>query len=122
MPQGSQWFQKFKKEAKEMSPHIRFVRIQLGFYRIYWKDAYMHEVYKEMPEYGYDMEDLDVRLDDKDYYQEFEDDIEFTRNIKNYVEGYHDSIDKLRTRMYMMRNDQEFNENARKAYRTMYVT
>jgi hypothetical protein len=123
MPEeGSRWFQKLKREAKAMSPHFRFVRIQLGFYRIYWQDAYIHEVYKEMPEYGYDIDDLDPRLHDKDYYEDLEDKTELTRNIKNYVEGYYDSMDKLRTRLYMMRNDKEFNENAKGAYKQMYVT
>jgi len=123
MPEeGSRWFQKLKREAKAMSPHFRFVRIQLGFYRIYWQDAYIHEVYKEMPEYGYDIDDLDPRLHDKDYYEDLEDKTELTRNIKNYVEGYYDSMDKLRTRLYMMRNDKEFNEKAKGAYKQMYVT
>jgi hypothetical protein len=123
MPEeGSRWFQKLKREAKAMSPHFRFVRIQLGFYRIYWQDAYIHEVYKEMPEYGYDIDDLDPRLHDKDYYEDLEDKAELTRNIKNYVEGYYDSMDKLRTRLYMMRNNKEFNEKAKGAYKQMYVT
>lgn len=123
MPEeGSYWFQKLKKDVEKMDPHIRFQRIQLGFYRLYWQDAYLHEVYKEMPQYGYDIDDLDPRLDDKSYFEEFEDSVKLTRNIKNYVEGYWDSLDKIRTRLYMIRNDQEFNENARKAYKQMYVT
>lgn len=123
MPQeGSQWFKRLKKDIERMDPHLRLVRIQLGFYRIYWKDAYLHEVYKEMPEFGYDLDDKDMRLDDKAYYEEYEDQVEATRNIKNYVEGYWDSLDRIRTRMFMIRNDKEFNENARNAYKQMYVT
>lgn len=104
-----------------MSPHIRFVRIKYGFYRIYYKQGYIHEVYKEMPQKGYDMDDLDPRFDDQKYFEEFEDHAELTRKIKNYVEGYVESIDKIRTRLYMLRHDKEFFDNSQKAYQTMVV-
>jgi hypothetical protein len=104
-----------------MSPHIRFRRIKMGFYRITFKGAYIHEVYKEMPEKGYDLDDLDPRFESQKYYEEYEDEAEKTRKIKNYVEGYHDSIDRIKTRVYLMRNDKEFNQNATQAYQQLYV-
>jgi len=113
---GSYSFKRFVKECKSISPHIRIVPIKMGFYRIYWKDAYVHEVYSEMPPLGYDIEVEDPRLEDFSYFQEFEDDVEFVRTVKNYVEGYYDSIDKIKTRVYLLRNDAEFAENAHKAY------
>ena len=119
--QGSPWFRRLYKECCKLSPHLRFVRVKFGFYRIYWKQAYIHEVYKEMPEHGYDITNEDPRFESEKYYAEFEDQAEITRKIKNYVEGYHDSIDNIRTRVWMMRNDKEFNEEATKAYRTLTV-
>lgn len=119
--EGSRWFRRFKKDAQKMSKHIRFKRIKMGFYRIYYDDAYLHEVYKEMPEHGYDIYDIDPRLENKSYYEEYEDNTETIRRIKNYVEGYWDSLDRVRTRVFMMRTHAEFNKNAKNAYKQMYV-
>lgn len=121
MTEGSRWFRRLYREAKKIDPNFRFKRIKFGFYRIYYRDAYIHEVYKEMPYKGYDLDDLDPRFESQKYYEEYEDSGEITRKVKNYVEGYVDSIDRIRTRAYMMRNDKEFNDNATKAYREMVV-
>lgn len=121
MTEGSRWFRRFCKDCKKISPHLKIKRIKLGFYRIYFKQAYLHEVYKEMPEHGYDIDDLDPRFESQKYFEEFEDRAELTRNIKNYVEGYWESLDRIRTRVYMMRHDKEFNESATKAYSQIYV-
>lgn len=121
MPEGSYWFRRFVRECKRLSPHIRFHKIKYGFYRMYYQEAYLHEVYKEMPEKGYDLTDLDPRLESKDYYEEYEDQVKLTREIKNYVEGYWDSLDRVRTRLYMMQNDKEFNKRARNAYKQMAI-
>lgn len=88
----------------------------MGFYRIYWKDAYLHEVYSEMPPKGYDIETEDPRLESLSYYQEYEDEVEVVRTVKNFVEGFYDSIDKIRTRTYLLRNNEEFAEKAHNAY------
>lgn len=119
--EGSRWFKRFYKDCKAISKHIKFKRIKLGFFRIYYQDAYLHEVYKEMPEHGYDIYDLDPRFESRSYYEEFEDNAELTRKIKNYVEGYWDSLDRIKTRIYMMRTNKEYNTNARNAYKKMYV-
>ena len=121
LKEGSLWFKRLKKETEKISSHIRFKRIKHGFYRIYWDQAYLHEVFKEMPIKGYDLIDVDPRLESKKYYEEYEDNAELTRNIKNYIEGYYDSKKTIQTRCYMMRNNWEFNDNARKAYRQMRV-
>jgi len=121
MKQGGYWFNRLRDECQSMSPYIRFVRVKLGFYRIYYKSAYIHEVYKEMPEVGYDMDDLDPRFENQKYYEEFEDRAELTRKIKNYVEGYWDSFNRIQRRLYMMLHDKEFNTNATKAYQQHYV-
>lgn len=121
MLEGSIWFKRFYNDCKKISPQLRFVRVKLGFYRIYYKNAYMHEVYKEMSEMGYDWDELDPRLESQKYFEEFEDNAELTRKIKNYVEGYWDSLDRIRTRVFMMKSDKEFNQKATGAYKQMVV-
>lgn len=117
----SSYFKRLRRECEKISPYIRFVRIKMGFYRIYFKHAYIHEVYEDMPLIGFDIEDIDPRLSDKKYYEEYEDNIELTRKIKNYVEGYIDSKDRILKRIYMIRNNQEFAERAENAYKQITI-
>jgi len=119
--EGSLWFRRLMKDVRKISKHIRVKRIKLGFYRIYWQQAYLHEVYKEMPNKGYDIFDYDPRLESQSYYEKYEDNVELTRKIKNFVEGYYDSKKTLQIRSYMMRNNKEFNDNAKKAYKQMRI-
>lgn len=118
---GTVWFKRFKRECEKFSPHVRFREIKLGFYRIYYKGFYIGEAYKEMPPKGYDIEEEDQRIKDKTYFEQYEDNIEITRKIKNFVEGYFETKDQFRTRMYMLRNDQEFYKTSRDAYKQFYV-
>lgn len=118
---GTRWFRRFYKECKAISKHIKFVRVRLGYYRLYWRGAYIHEVYSKMPEFGYDIEDYDPRLENQSYFEEYEDMGDFSQKIKNYVEGYHDSIERIKTRIYMMKNDKEYNERATKVYQQFIV-
>ena len=119
--EGNIWFNRLVRECKQISPHIEFKRIKMGFYRVYFKEAYMHEVYASMPYHGYDIYEEDPRLLEKKYYEEFEDQAELTMKIKNYVEGYTDSIDKIRRRVWLYKNDVEFYNSARNAYKQMIV-
>lgn len=121
MIEGSRWFRRFVKDCKRISPHIRIKRIKFGFYRIYWKQAYLHEVYKEMPQFGHDIYEKDIRFQDKKYYEEYEDRGEITRKIKNYVEGYWDSLDRIQTRNYLMKHNAEFNKNATQMYKQVVI-
>ena len=118
---GSLWFRRLQKECKKISPHIRIKLINHGFYRIYWKQAYIHEVYKEMPLHGHDIYEKDIRLVSQKYAEEYEDRTELTRKIKNYVEGFWDSMDRVRTRVYMMKHDKEFNKTATDRYKTVVI-
>ena len=118
---GTQYFKRLVKDCKKMNPNIRIKRIRLGFYRIYWKQTYIHEVYKDLPFRGYDIDELNTRLENKSYYEEYEDKVELTRNIKNYVEGYSDAIERIRTRVYLMKHDDIFNEQSTKAYAQVVV-
>lgn len=119
--EGTIWFRRFLKDVKNISSRIRIKRIKMGFYRLYYDDAYLHEVYKEMPQHGYDIYDIDPRIENQSYYEEYEDNTELTRKIKNYVEGYWDSLDRIKTRVFLMRNNKEFNTSAKNAYKNMYV-
>jgi len=121
MKEGSIWFQRLVKDAKKISPHIRIKHAKLGFYRIYWKQIYVHEIYKEAPLHGYDFEIVDPRLEDRRYFEEYEDTNEITRKIKNYKEGYWDALDTIKTRVYMMRHSKEFYDNAEKAYKQVAI-
>jgi hypothetical protein len=118
---GSRWFRRLVKEIKKLSPDFKIVHAKYGFYRIYWRNAYIHEVYDSMPYKGYDIEEEDLRNVSQSYYEEYEDSNEITRKIKNYVEGYWDSFDTIRTRLYMLKNDEEFRNNAQKAYQQFVV-
>lgn len=115
------WFKRFKREAEAIDPHIRFKRVKLGFWRLYWKDSYLHEVFEEMPECGYDYEGYDPRIENQSYFEEFEDNAELIRKIKNYIEGYRDAMEHIKVRVFQHRHDHEFNENARKAYQQFVV-
>ncbi len=123
--QGSYWFKRLVSDAKKMSSHIEFRRIGDGFYRIYWKgsgpSAYIAECYKEMPEVGYDIEEKDVYLESKKYYEEFEDNYQLTRKIKNFVEGYWEVLDRIKTNIYMIKNNKEHRKLAIQRYQTFYV-
>jgi hypothetical protein len=119
--EGTYWFKRLLKDIKRISPHIRVVRLKMGFYRIYWQNAYIHEVYKEMPQIGYDIYEEDPRIESKSYYEEYEDNVELTRKIKNFVEGYYDSLDTIKTRVYLMRNNAEYAATAARAYQQMVI-
>ena len=125
MLDGTQWFKRLVRECKKLSSHLRFVRVKHGFYRIYWygggEPAYVHEVYKWMPYKGYDLDDRDPRFESKKYYEEYEDAAELTLNIKNFVEGYVDSLHTLKKRVRMFKNDKEFHKTAVDAYKNVRV-
>lgn len=118
---GSRWFRRLIKDIRKISQHIRVKRIRFGFYRIYYKQCYIHELYSEMPQKGYDIDDLDPRFESKKYYEEYEDNAELTRKIKNFVEGYWDSLDKIRTRCYLLKHNKDYYDSAKRAYSNMVV-
>ena len=122
---GTRWFRRFRKEAEAMSPHIRLKRIKFGFYRIFWvgdgESAYLSECSKEMPEIGYDIEEKNFQLESKNYFEEYEDNAELIQKIKNFREGYWDSIKKLKINIYMMKNNSDHRKEAQAAYREMIV-
>ena len=84
LAQGSYWFKRLLKDIEKIDKNIRVVHAKYGFYRIYYKQIYVHEVYKEMGPIGHDIEEYDMRLQDKKYFEEYGDINEITRKIKNY--------------------------------------
>ena len=118
---GNHWFLRLREDCRRISSHIRFKRIKHGFYRIYWRQAYLHECHKDMQMIGYDFEYYEPRLANKSYYEEYEDNAELIRNVKNFIEGYRDSIKTIKTRIYLLRNDKEFYERSKNAYQQMVI-
>ena len=111
------WFKRLERGLPRISPQLRLVPIGLGFWRIYFKQAYVHEVFEEMPENGYDFEGYDPRIVNQSYYEEYEDHPELVRRIKNFIEGYWDSIRRLERRVFLLRHDREFYERSVNAYK-----
>lgn len=122
---GSIWFRRFRTEAEKMSKHIRFKRIKFGFYRIFWVgdgiNAYLMECSKDMPQFGYDIEEKNFQLESKSYYEEYEDNAELIQKIKNFKEGYWDSIDRLKTNIYLFKNNKEHRKEQQAAYKEFKV-
>ena len=118
---GSRWFRRLVREAKRMSPHIRFKRIKYGFYRIYYRQAYVVECFKNMPEMGYDINEKNFHFERYQHYQDYHDNTDSTMRVKNFVEGYHETKNRLRTRLFQMNHSKEFYETARRGYSQMRI-
>jgi hypothetical protein len=122
---GTRWFKRLKREIEAISPHIRFKRIKYGFFRVYWIgdgiSAYIGECSKDMPEFGYDIEEKNFQLESKKYFEEYEDNAELIQKIKNFREGYWDSRDRLITSIYMLKNNKEYRKEAQSAYQEFVV-
>lgn len=99
-----------------MDSQIRVVRLKLGFWRIYWKNHYIGELFEEMGSQYHDIEGYDPRLESQKYYEEFEDHVKMVRTIKNFAEGYYDSLIKFQKRIYQLRHNPEFWERSKRAW------
>jgi len=117
----SHWFRRLEQDLYKMDKQLRLVPVGLGFHRIYFKRAYVHEVFEEMPQVGYDIETYDPRLESQSYFEEFEDHPEMVRKIKNYVEGYWDSLRRIQRRVYRMRHNRQFYDQTVNAYSQMTI-
>lgn len=74
-----------------------------------------------MPEVGYDREVEDPRLERRSYYEEYEDNVSLIRSVKNFVEGYWEALDTIRTRVWMLRHNDEYYKESLRASSTMIV-
>lgn len=119
--EGSYWFRRLVRDLYRMSKHFRVRRIREGFFRIYWKDAYVHEMYKEMTYKGY------VWYSDSPYkesfklVQEYEQDGEIQRKVKNFVEGYAEASKAIKLRVYQFKNNDEHYRLAKDMYKQLVV-
>lgn len=118
---GSSYFKRLVKDASKISPYIRFKAIKHGFYRIYYKSAYIGECSKDMTAHGYDIEEKNWNLEDLKYYDEYHDLMDQTARLKNFREGYFETLDRLRTRVYMFKHNKEFFERARQGYAELRI-
>lgn len=119
--EGSKWFRRLVRELTKQSKHFRIVRIRHGFFRIYWKDAYVHEVYKEMPYKGYVWYTESPYKESLKLVQEYEQDGEIQRKIKNYVEGYTDAKKAIMLRTYQFKHDKDHYNTAKQMYKQVVV-
>lgn len=121
MTDGSYWFRRLVNDAKTISPHIKFRRIKYGFYRIYLKQAYIGECSKDMCQLGREVYEKNFYLEDQRYHQEYEENIDSTARLKNFREGYWETLDRLKTRVYMFKHNKEFYKNALRGYSQMRI-
>lgn len=121
MSSGSRYFRRIVNEAKKISPHIRFKRIKHGFYRIYFRNAYIGECSKDMNLIGHDIEEKNWNMEDFSYYRQMDDLADQTARLKNFREGYVETLDMLRTRTFMIKHNKEFYERARQGYSQLRI-
>lgn len=119
--EGSIWFRRLVNELYRTSEHFKVRRIRCGFYRIYWKDAYVHEVYKEMPLYGYSWYTDSPYKESLKLMQEWEQDGELQRKVKNFVEGYAEASKAIMLRVYQFKNNEEHYRTAKDMYKNVVI-
>lgn len=119
--EGSYWFKRLVRDLNRISPDIKIRKIRFGFYRIYWKEAYVHEVYKEMPATGYTWYTESPYKDSLKLVQEWEQDGEIQRKVKNFVEGYWDALKAIKLRVYQFKNNEEHYRLAKDMYKHVVV-
>lgn len=119
--EGSVWFRRLIKEITAKSKYFKVRRIRQGFFRIYWKDAYVYEVYKEMPYRGYEWYGEDEDADSLKLMLEYEQDGDIQRKVKNFVEGYAEAKRAIDLCIYQFKNDPEHYKVAKQAYRQSVI-
>ncbi len=119
--EGSYWFRRLVRDLYRSSKYFKVRRIREGFFRIYWKDAYVHEMYKEMPYRGYTWYTDSPYKESLKLMQEWEQDGELQRKIKNFVEGYSEASKAIKLRVYQFKNNDEHYRTAKQMYQTVVV-
>jgi hypothetical protein len=117
----SYWFNRLERDIAEVSPQLRLIPAGHGLWRVYYNSCYVHEINENLTANGYDIEEYNERLESRGYYEEYEDQIEVIRTVKNYAEGYWDALEHVKHRLYLLRNNDEFYEQSRKAYETAVI-
>ena len=118
---GSYWFRRLVKDLKKISKHIKVIPIRHGFVRIYWKEAYVHEAYKEMPMKGFVWYTDSPYKESLKLVQQWEDDGEIQRKVKNFVEGYWEALHAIKLRIFQFKNNEEHYRLAKDMYRHVVI-
>lgn len=118
---GSYWFRRLVRELRKISKHIKVIPIRHGFVRIYWKEAYVHEAYKEMPMKGFVWYTDSPYKESLKLVQQWEDDGTIQRKVKNYVEGYWEALKAIKLRIFQFKNNEEHYRIAKDMYRHVVV-
>lgn len=119
--EGSIWFKRLMRELYKTSKHFKVRKIRSGFFRIYWKEAYVHEVYKEMPYRGYVWYTDSPYKDSLRLIQEWEQDGEIQRKVKNFVEGYVEASRAIKLRVYQFKHNDEHYRTAKDMYKHVVI-
>ena len=109
------------RDLNKKSKHFKVRKIRHGFFRIYWKDAYVHEVYKEMPMRGYTWYTESPYKDSLKLVQEWEQDGEIQRKVKNFVEGYWEALKAIELRVFQFKNNREHYDLAKDMYKNVVI-
>jgi hypothetical protein len=78
-------------------------------------------MYKEMPAKGYSIETDSPYKESLKLMQEWEQDGELQRKIKNYVEGYYEARKAIMLRMYQFKNNDEHYKIAKDMYKHVVI-
>lgn len=81
----------------------------------------MHEIYKEMPYRGYSWYTDSPYKDSLKLMQEWEQDGELQRKVKNFVEGYVEASKAIKLRVCQFRNDPEHYKIAKDMYKHVVI-
>lgn len=119
--EGSYWFRRLVRDLYRQSKHFQVRRIRHGFFRIYWKEAYVHEVYKEMSYKGYTWYSDSPYKESLKLMQQWEQDGEIQRKIKNFVEGYAEASKAIKLRSYQFKNNDEHYRIAKDMYKQVVI-
>lgn len=121
----SYWFRRFVRHCRKLSPYIEVVPLKHKFCRIYWrgggKCAYLYEVPMDMEEFGREWTHYNPRLESQQFYEEYEDNIDVIKQVKNFKEGYWEAIDRINTKFFLLRNNEEFRKSAEQMYKNVHV-
>lgn len=119
--EGSYWFRRLVRDLHKQSKYFKVRRIREGFFRIYWKEAYVHEMYKEMPYKGYVWYTDSPYKESQKLMQEYEQDGEIQRKVKNFVEGYSEASNAIKLRVHQFKNDDYHYRTAKDMYKQMVI-
>jgi hypothetical protein len=70
---------------------------------------------------GHDIEEKNWNMEDFSYYRQMDDLADQTARLKNFREGYVETLDMLRTRTFMIKHNKEFYERARQGYSQLRI-